>query len=320
MRRKRSTARRTALSPSHGVAPCGGSAHVDPNHQDPLRLHADVRVGGARRTRRSRRAGRREPASPYSSPPGRSVPRPARRRARPRPRRCRRTSATASIMEASADFVVGRRGRTGARPSTRARTARDAWARRPGAVQHQAGRPLRPAPPGSGGRRSPSLDRRALRLELTRDEVGGQPDPRAARRVAADQPLGQQDLIHPPRISEPSTSRWSARRGPVYPRSGDRGPAQRAPAPRRRRRSRPPGGLRRGSGRSPSPGRSRCHRGLAPTRGGAGGRVRQPANRDGAFGERGDGAYRTWAWELAARGLAVLRYDKRGRAKPAERR
>ena len=37
-----------------------------------------------------------------------------------------------------------------------------------------------------------------------------------------------------------------------------------------------------------------------------------PANRDGAFGERGDGAYRAWARELAARGLAVLRYDKRG--------
>ena len=47
----------------------------------------------------------------------------------------------------------------------------------------------------------------------------------------------------------------------------------------------------------------------------------EPANRDGAFGERGDGAYRTWARELAARGLAVLRYDKRGTGESrAERR
>ena len=38
-----------------------------------------------------------------------------------------------------------------------------------------------------------------------------------------------------------------------------------------------------------------------------------PADRDGSFaGERDEGAYRTWADELAARGLAVLRYDKRG--------
>jgi hypothetical protein len=37
-----------------------------------------------------------------------------------------------------------------------------------------------------------------------------------------------------------------------------------------------------------------------------------PNNRDGAFGDRGRGAYRAWAEELAERGLAVLRYDKRG--------
>ena len=37
-----------------------------------------------------------------------------------------------------------------------------------------------------------------------------------------------------------------------------------------------------------------------------------PNNRDGSFGERGDGAYRGWAEALAERGLAVLRYDKRG--------
>jgi dipeptidyl aminopeptidase/acylaminoacyl peptidase len=37
-----------------------------------------------------------------------------------------------------------------------------------------------------------------------------------------------------------------------------------------------------------------------------------PQNRDGAFGDLGNGAYRTWARELARRGLAVLRYDKRG--------
>jgi dipeptidyl aminopeptidase/acylaminoacyl peptidase len=37
-----------------------------------------------------------------------------------------------------------------------------------------------------------------------------------------------------------------------------------------------------------------------------------PQNRDGAFGDRGNLAYRAWARELAERGLAVLRYDKRG--------
>lgn len=38
-----------------------------------------------------------------------------------------------------------------------------------------------------------------------------------------------------------------------------------------------------------------------------------PNDRDGAFGgDRDDGAYATWARELAERGLAVLRYDKRG--------
>jgi dipeptidyl aminopeptidase/acylaminoacyl peptidase len=39
-----------------------------------------------------------------------------------------------------------------------------------------------------------------------------------------------------------------------------------------------------------------------------------PANRDGSFGERDrdGGAYRAWAEALAERGLAVLRYDKRG--------
>ena len=36
-----------------------------------------------------------------------------------------------------------------------------------------------------------------------------------------------------------------------------------------------------------------------------------PADGDGGFGERA-GAYATWARELAARGVAVLRYDKRG--------
>jgi len=37
-----------------------------------------------------------------------------------------------------------------------------------------------------------------------------------------------------------------------------------------------------------------------------------PNDRDGAFGGRDGGAYRTWADELAERGVAVLRYDKRG--------
>lgn len=37
-----------------------------------------------------------------------------------------------------------------------------------------------------------------------------------------------------------------------------------------------------------------------------------PANRDGSFGDRGDGAYRGIALGLAERGVAVLRYDKRG--------
>lgn len=37
-----------------------------------------------------------------------------------------------------------------------------------------------------------------------------------------------------------------------------------------------------------------------------------PQNRDGSFGDRGRGAYRAWARELAGRGLAVLTYDKRG--------
>jgi len=37
-----------------------------------------------------------------------------------------------------------------------------------------------------------------------------------------------------------------------------------------------------------------------------------PSNRDGSFGDRGDGAYRAIALGLARRGVAVLRYDKRG--------
>lgn len=37
-----------------------------------------------------------------------------------------------------------------------------------------------------------------------------------------------------------------------------------------------------------------------------------PTNRDGSFGDRGDGAYRGIATGLARRGVAVLRYDKRG--------
>ncbi len=37
-----------------------------------------------------------------------------------------------------------------------------------------------------------------------------------------------------------------------------------------------------------------------------------PNNRDGTFGDRGDGAYRGIALGLARRGVAVLRYDKRG--------
>lgn len=37
-----------------------------------------------------------------------------------------------------------------------------------------------------------------------------------------------------------------------------------------------------------------------------------PTNRDGEFGDRGDGAYRDIALRLARRGVLVLRYDKRG--------
>jgi dipeptidyl aminopeptidase/acylaminoacyl peptidase len=37
-----------------------------------------------------------------------------------------------------------------------------------------------------------------------------------------------------------------------------------------------------------------------------------PVNRNGAFGGRAEGGYAAWARALAERGLAVLRYDKRG--------
>ncbi len=157
--------------------------------------------------------------------------------------------------------------------------------------------PRHQAPPAA---RLHGVDGRPPGLEPSRHEVRGLADARAARGVVGDQPLGEQDLVHPARIAEAGRGpdsrrgRWPLRRTGISPdpntaaltSTGARRPRQRPgparPAPVERPVAIPAGGgvVLSGTLTVPAGPRPASRRRCSSAASG-------PTNRDGSFGDGG---------------------------------
>ena len=256
MRRKMSTARRTALSPSHGVDAVGGRArHLHGAAAAPPWPARPPACRSARRRPRSRPGVRRAPASGYSSPPARHVPRPGRRSARPErpasgPRQVRRWRASSPRGPPSCRRRRGRRGDRRRCGAELLRVARDhvemAVEDQPdGAASRPAPQARRP-PVSTRSTAAPRASSQPATKSVARRDAG------AAGGVVGDQPLGELDLVHRGRIAESPelAGREGGREGPGLPWTRAR-LRRRCPRPPGRR----PGGARRAAGvASPSAG------------------------------------------------------------------